>query len=287
MSIPSNQPMTGGLRPVAVPAPLADPVVRGARPHLGWVEIEKLRIDDRYQRPLQRHNWNAIRRIAQGFDWSLFTVVDIAPAGEGLFSVIDGQHRVHAAAMAGIDKVPVRIVTEPVAGQARAFMGINGNVTAITPFHVLRASLAASEPWAIAADQALARAGCRLMTASSRPPRWRRSTGLPARSRMCSPCCARPSAMARPRAGRLSASAEPLMTRIVTLSTPSLADAGWVGQLFAAHRARVDAAMGVPRRMLGQDWAVTRPQVSGFDLVAMEAVEGTAPFPRSQAKRGA
>lgn len=154
------------LRPIVMATPREPIEVRGERPSLGWVAIDKLRIDDRYQRPLNRHNWAAIGRIARAFDWSLFTVVDIAPVGEGVFCVIDGQHRVHAALMAGIDKVPVRIVAEPVAGQARAFMGINGNVTAITPFHVLRASLAAGEPWAVAADQAIGRAGCRLMTSN-------------------------------------------------------------------------------------------------------------------------
>lgn len=161
------------LRPVAVPAAMAKPAVRGERPHLGWVEISNLRIDDRYQRPLQRHNWDAIGRIAKSFDWSLFTVVDVAPIGGGLFSVIDGQHRVHAALMAGIDKVPVRIVAQPLEGQARAFMGINGNVTAITPFHVLRASFAAGEPWAVEAEKAIARAGCRLMV-SNRPSHERK-----------------------------------------------------------------------------------------------------------------
>ncbi|MGJ8570450.1 MAG: ParB N-terminal domain-containing protein [Hoeflea sp.] len=166
MSVPTDQSQPNALRPIAVPAAMANPVVRGELPHLGWVEIAKLRIDDRYQRPLQRHNWEAIARIAKAFDWSLFTVVDIAPAGDGLFSVIDGQHRVHAAAMAGIDKVPVRIVAQPLTGQARAFMGINGNVTSITPFHVLRASLAAGEPWAVEADRAITRAGCRLMTSN-------------------------------------------------------------------------------------------------------------------------
>ena len=155
------------LRPIVVASPREEIAIRGERPNLGWVEIARLRIDDRYQRPLARHNWAAINRIARGFDWSLFTVVDVAPVGEGLFSVIDGQHRVHAALMAGIDKVPVRIVAEPVAGQARAFMGINGNVTAITPFHVLRASLAAGEPWAVEAERAISRAGCKLMTSNA------------------------------------------------------------------------------------------------------------------------
>lgn len=155
------------LRPIVVAAPREAIAIRGELPNLGWVEIDRLRIDDRYQRPLGLHNWAAINRIARAFDWNLFTVVDIAPVGAGLFAVIDGQHRVHAALMAGIDKVPVRIVATPVAGQARAFMGINGNVTAITPFHVLRASLAAGEPWAVEAERSIARAGCRLMTSNA------------------------------------------------------------------------------------------------------------------------
>ena len=159
--------LTDALRPVVAERPLVDPVIRGALPHLGWVDIAKLRIDDRYQRPLQRHNWDAIARIAKNFDWALFTVVDIAPVGEGLYCVIDGQHRVHAALMAGVVKVPVRIVSALLEGQARAFMGINGNVTAITPFHVLRASLAAGTPWAVEADRAIARAGCRLMVSNA------------------------------------------------------------------------------------------------------------------------
>ncbi|WP_339760765.1 ParB N-terminal domain-containing protein [uncultured Hoeflea sp.] len=157
---------TSPLRQVAVPAAMERPVVRGDLPHLGWVEISKLRIDDRYQRPLQRHNWEAIGRIARAFDWSLFTVIDVAPVGGERFSIIDGQHRVHAALMVGIDKVPVRIVNQPLEGQARAFMGINGNVTAISTFHVLRASLAAREPWAVEADRVITRAGCRLMTSN-------------------------------------------------------------------------------------------------------------------------
>lgn len=158
------------LRPIEA-LPLAEPAVRGNPPHLGWVEIARLRIDDRYQRPLARHNWDAIRRIAENFDWALFTVVDIAPVravdGADVYAVIDGQHRVHAAAMVGIGKVPVRIVLAPVEGQARAFMGINGNVMNITPFHMLRASIAAGEPWALAADKAISRAGCRLMTSNA------------------------------------------------------------------------------------------------------------------------
>jgi len=165
MSVPAPQPC--GLRPIAVSAALERPVERGERPNLGWVEIARLRIDDRYQRPLADHGWRAINRIARNFDWTLFSVVDVAPVGNGLFAIIDGQHRVHAAAMAGVDKVPVRIVAVPVRDQARAFMGINGNVTAITPFHVLRASLAAGEPWAVEADQAIARAGCRLMVSNA------------------------------------------------------------------------------------------------------------------------
>ena len=39
-----------------------------------------------------------LRRIAEQFDWRLFAPVIVAPIEGGLFAVIDGQHRTHAAA---------------------------------------------------------------------------------------------------------------------------------------------------------------------------------------------
>jgi len=70
--------------------------------------------------------------------------------------------------------------------------------------------------------------------------------------------------------------------QIITLSTPSLAEAGRVEQLFAAHRARF--GVEVPRAVRE---VIRYSHWSREDFCAVQAVEGRAPFPRAQAKRGA
>ena len=147
----------------------------GPVPELAFLPIAKLLIDGDYQRPLNKANWNAIHRIAAAFDWAHFTPVIAAPTDQGLFSVIDGQHRTHAALMIGADSVPAMIVTLSEAQQARAFSAINGQVMAISGFHIYRAALVAMEPWALACREVVAQAGCELMSyqpnAASKKPR--------------------------------------------------------------------------------------------------------------------
>lgn len=60
--------------------------------------------------------------------------------------MIDGQHRTHAAALRGIEKVPCQIVLADQAMQAKAFAGMNGNqAIRLAPFQVHRAALAAGD----------------------------------------------------------------------------------------------------------------------------------------------
>lgn len=154
----------------------------GARPAFAWLPLDKLLIDDDFQRPLARANWSAIRKIAQRFNWAEFGCVDVAPVGGGRYSVIDGQHRCHAALLAGIAEVPCLIKPLDQQQQARAFAAINSQVTAISTFHVYRAALAAMDPWAITAQQCVAAAGCELMTyhptASAKKPKQVYTVGL-------------------------------------------------------------------------------------------------------------
>lgn len=151
-------------------APVAS-APRGAAPHLGWVDVASLVVDDDYQRPIGERGRAAIRRIAADFDWALFSTIDVAPRkmadGTVRYCVVDGQHRVHAAALSGIGRVPCRIVSADRAGQARAFAGINGAVTAMTPWQVYKAALAAGEGWARGADAVARLSGCRLMTSNA------------------------------------------------------------------------------------------------------------------------
>lgn len=136
---------------------------RGEMPRLGWVRIEDLVVDDSYQRGLTDKSWRKIRSIAEKFHWSLFTAVDIAPAGGGKYAIIDGQHRTHAAALCGVEKVPCRVIIADRVVQARAFAAINGDVMNVTVWQIYKAALVAGEQWAIASRDLVAAAGCRLM----------------------------------------------------------------------------------------------------------------------------
>lgn len=137
------------------------------RPELAWVEIDRLVIDDSYQRPLGKSNWANIKKIAGAFDWNRFTPILVSRRDGGLFAIVDGQHRAHAAALRGFDAVPAMVTRMTPAEEARAFAWVNGQVTAITVFHVYKAALAAWEPWAMDCREAVEAAGCRLMTSNS------------------------------------------------------------------------------------------------------------------------
>jgi len=141
------------------------PPAPGERPRLEWVEVSKLRIDERYQRDLRLKNWRSIRRIATTFDWAMFTPVTVAPgAGDDQWILIDGQHRAHAAALAGIETIPAAIIDISTERQAAVFSGINTQRTAVSAFHLYRAALTSGEPWAIRAARAVQNGGCTLMT---------------------------------------------------------------------------------------------------------------------------
>jgi len=136
-------------------------------PMLEWVSIDKLLIDDSYQRSLAARNWSSIRRIAEDFHWSRFTPVLVAPVEDGLFAIIDGQHRTHAAAICGFKTVPAMVVHMPRTEQAQAFSWVNSQVVRITPHHVYKAALAAAETWALDCRAAVEAADCRLMTSNA------------------------------------------------------------------------------------------------------------------------
>lgn len=135
----------------------------GPAPMLDWLPIDRLIIDETYQRPLGRGNWKSIEAIAANFRWSSFSPVLVAPLAGGLFAVIDGQHRVHAAALCGFDRVPAMVVQVGIEEQSRAFASVNGQTVKVTLFHIFKAALGAREDWAVRADAAVSGGGCSLM----------------------------------------------------------------------------------------------------------------------------
>lgn len=151
--------LTDGL---AVP-PSRDP---GPEPVMDWLPVEKLVIDREYQREVNKTGRRAIEEIARRFEWTKFGAVTVAPVSLGRYAIIDGQHRVTAAKLIGVTRVPCVIQALDRAGQAAAFSAINGSVVKITPNAIYRAALAAGEGWAVAAERTCRTAGCRLMTSS-------------------------------------------------------------------------------------------------------------------------
>ncbi|MBX5082142.1 ParB N-terminal domain-containing protein [Rhizobium lentis] len=136
----------------------------GPAPMLQWLKIDALVVDDSYQRALSGANWNAIRRIAANFRWSMFSPVFVAPIEGGAYAIIDGQHRTHAAAICGFSEVPCQIVQMNREEQAAAFAAVNGVVTKVTHWHLFKAALASGEEWATEAAAIAREAGCELMT---------------------------------------------------------------------------------------------------------------------------
>lgn len=146
------------------PADRPSNVSPGAAPILQWIDIDNLVVDESYQRDLRRANWSAIRKIAATFRWSMFSPVVVSPIEGGKFAVIDGQHRSHATAMCGFSQVPCQVVQMTREEQAASFAAVNGVITQVTPYHLLKAGIAAGEDWAVNASAIATEAGCRLMT---------------------------------------------------------------------------------------------------------------------------
>jgi len=78
----------------------------GPKPALVEIDVTLMSVDARYQRDTaSRRSQNIIQKIAETFKWTRFGVVVVVKIDARYF-VIDGQHRVEAARLLGIDRVP-------------------------------------------------------------------------------------------------------------------------------------------------------------------------------------
>ena len=136
----------------------------GPEPVLEFVAIADLVIDDAYQRSIEKRGLANIQKIAANFDWAKFSPLMVSRRSDGRCAIIDGQHRAHAAALRGIERVPALVSQLHPEQEASAFAWINGNVTALTGNQIYKAALAAFEPWAVQCNAVVESAGCRLMT---------------------------------------------------------------------------------------------------------------------------
>lgn len=134
-------------RPIAIDdyAKVATPSAFGRPPKLEWIEIKRLVVDPEYQREITPQGRGNVRRIASGFNWSMFTPVVVASIGSSRYAIVDGQHRTTAALICGIDKVPCAIIEAIRSEQAAAFRAINGNTTQLNNLQLHHAALAAGD----------------------------------------------------------------------------------------------------------------------------------------------
>jgi hypothetical protein len=143
------------------PKPSAD---LGRPGELKWIPLDKLRVDENYQRPVEAKGKKNIRRIVEEFHWTKFAPLIVAPRAGGVFAIIDGQHHAIAAAIHGkVPEVPCWVLSCTPEQEARAFSTINGIVTRVHPLHMFRARIASGDPAAVAADQAARAAGARIL----------------------------------------------------------------------------------------------------------------------------
>lgn len=143
-----------------VPATLRDQPA----PQLIWAEVADLVIDDNYQRTLTRQGRQHIQRIADGWDWTKFQPILVAPTPDGGLAIVDGQHRAHAAALVGLTTIPAMTVAMTPAEQASGFAAVNRDRIGLGLSNIYRAELAAGTEWAVAAERAVSAAGCVLLT---------------------------------------------------------------------------------------------------------------------------
>lgn len=150
------------MRPLARPqVNIAETVSAGRPPKLDFLPLAKLRIDDTYQRTIERKGLTTIVRICNEFDWNHFAPLIVAriPGSEELYALIDGQHRATAALLRGFDLVPCAIVDATAIEQPAIFAAVNGNVTPVTIFQLFKAARAAKAEWALAIDRVCTEAG--------------------------------------------------------------------------------------------------------------------------------
>ena len=135
----------------------------GVPPMLQWVRIDKLVVDDSYQRPIAGAGKTNVKRIASQFQWSCFAPAIVSPIEGGRFAIVDGQHRITAAAACGFDEVPCQIIVADPAEQAAAFKAVNGNVTKMGRMAIHAAAVAAGDPTALILDEACRTGGVTLL----------------------------------------------------------------------------------------------------------------------------
>lgn len=134
----------------------------GEVPVIDWIDKTLIDIDPTYQRGLDE---GRVQKIVDWFAWDSFGAIVVAPAENGRYHAIDGQHRLEAAKRhPKVNSLPAVIITgRGVVAEAETFVNVNGARKNVSPLEMHWAALAAEDPEALTVMQVTERAGVKLM----------------------------------------------------------------------------------------------------------------------------
>ncbi|MBN9335289.1 DUF6551 family protein [Devosia sp.] len=134
----------------------------GEVPVIDWLDKNLIDIDPTYQRGLDEAR---VQKIVDWFAWDSFGAIVVAPAEEGRYHAIDGQHRLEAAKRhPKVDLLPaVIIVGRGLVAEAETFVNVNGARKNVSPLEMYWAQLTAGDPEAETVKQVCERAGVKLL----------------------------------------------------------------------------------------------------------------------------
>lgn len=151
----------------------------GERPELAWVEVDRIRVDENYQRGLRK---SRVAQILRDFNWAHFQPVMLGRHEDGTFTVFDGQHRCEAARRHPlVDQVPASIVEFGEGWEeAAAFLGVNVNRTAVTTVEKFWAGIEAGDAAMMSIAAVLEEAECEVVPSGTHSPAPNRTTAVSA-----------------------------------------------------------------------------------------------------------
>lgn len=123
------------------------PAAKGARPTIEWLHLDRLSMDVSYQRSTDNDaSRRLIASIAANFDWRLCTPLVVSRRPDGTFPVIDGQHRLLAARLRGMDDLPCCVFTyDSAEEEAKMFVAANRSRKAMNRLDDFHAAMAAGD----------------------------------------------------------------------------------------------------------------------------------------------
>ena len=138
------------------------PAPVGSLPSIEWVHINRLSIDDQYQRSTENAaSQRLIANIAAKFDWRLCSPLVVSRRTDDVLTIIDGQHRWRAACLRDdIPQLPCCVFRyENMKEEARMFIVANRARKPINRLDDYYAALAAADEDAIEIEQIVRAAG--------------------------------------------------------------------------------------------------------------------------------